>query len=308
MSNITVSKSEKIESAVKMFIANQDINENSKITYYKALKQFFNYCQSRGKDVSGLNRADVIQYKEYMLNTAKRKPLTVRGYVAILRKFYTFIEAETGAVNIAKDVTVKRITREPRKHYLTIAEQKRLLAAALESGSLRDYAIINLMLRSGLRTVEVIRLNISSIKQEAGHRVLMIHGKGHREADTFVKLTDKAFTPISEYLTKRGNVSEAEPLFTADSNRNRGERLTTQTISKMVKHYLRAIGINDSLYTAHSLRHTAAVTLLKAGATLMETQYHLRHANPATTQLYLLSMEREARLENSAADRIDSAI
>lgn len=171
-------------------------------------------------------------------------------------------------------------------------------------GNPRDYAIVNLLLRTGLRCIEVTRLNIEDICYKGGQRILRVWGKGRDERDNFVVLTDKAYQPIKTYLDTRGNTTLKEPMFVSTSNRNQKGRLTTRTISKICKDGFRAIGIDGKEYTAHSLRHTTAVMLLKHG-TLNDVQSVLRHASPVTSQIYTKSIEEELRLQNPSEMKLD---
>ena len=140
-----------------------------------------------------------------------------------------------------------------------------------------------------------------------------VHGKGRDDKDQFVILTNKAQAPITEYLKARGIVlgklkpgQSAEPLFISNSNKNKGERLDTRTIRRIAKNNLIAIGLNSHYYTAHSLRHTTAVSILRAGGTLENAQGVLRHSNPATTQIYTATILEEQRLKHASETLIDS--
>ena len=135
-------------------------------------------------------------------------------------------------------------------------------------------------------------------------RILKIWGKGRDEKDAFVVLTDKAYAPIKAYLDTRGTTTLKEPLFISTSNRNLKGRLTTRSISKICKEGFRAIGIDGKEYTAHSLRHTTAVLLLKNGS-LADVQSVLRHSSPATSQIYTKSIEEELRLANPSEMKLD---
>ncbi len=97
-----------------------------------------------------------------------------------------------------------------------------------------------------------------------------------------------------QYLSLRSD--EHEPLFINHGRRNKELGISTRTISKMVKEYLRDIGIDDEKYTAHSLRHTAATLAMLKGASIHSTQHLLRHKNPNTTQIYVRKVSR--RKEN----------
>jgi len=96
-----------------------------------------------------------------------------------------------------------------------------------------------------------------------------------------------------------------QPLFASTSNNNHNGRVTTRTISGIVKERLRAAGFDSDRLTAHSLRHTAANLNLRNGGTLEETQQLLRHTNITTTMIYIKSIERE---DNPSESRIASLI
>ena len=61
--------------------------------------------------------------------------------------------------------------------------------------ALRDFAMLNLMLRTGLRTIEVSRADIKDITRKKGRRILKVWGKGHSEKDDFVAVL-KRFSPV----------------------------------------------------------------------------------------------------------------
>ncbi len=63
----------------------------------------------------------------------------------------------------------------------------------------------------------------------------------------------------------------------------------------MVKETLKRIGVDDPRITAHSLRHTAISLSIKHGATLVQAQAMSRHANPATTMIYVHNTERATK-------------
>ena len=82
--------------------------------------------------------------------------------------------------------------------------------------------------------------------------------------------------------------------------------MTTRTISHIAKQHLQGIGLDSRSYTAHSLRHTAACSLLEATNDIHAVQMTLRHANPATTQLYTYHIDERRRLKAAAELRLDS--
>jgi integrase/recombinase XerC/integrase/recombinase XerD len=226
----------------------------------------------------------------------------VASYLVALRRFYEWAEGNKLYPNIAKGIKSPKRKNAYLKEHLRENQIADLLAHF--EGNTRDYAIVNLLLRTGLRCIEVVRANIEDITFKGGQRILRVWGKGRDEKDAFVVLTDKAYAPIRAYLDTRKSTTLKEPLFISTSNRNLCGRLTTRTISKICKEGLCAIGLDAHEYTAHSLRHTTAVMLLKNGS-LADVQSVLRHASPATSQIYTKSIEEELRLANPSEMKLD---
>ena len=296
-----VNQSVSIYDAVEVFLSECDIRENSRNVYRRGLQYFFKWVGNSGRTISELTRADVIAFKDTLLSTHSN--LSVAGYLVAIRRFYEWAEGNKLYPNIAKGIKSPKRKNAYLKEHLRENQIAELLKHF--EGNTRDYAIVNLLLRTGLRCIEVVRANIEDVTYKGGQRILKVWGKGRDEKDAFVVLTEKAYKPIKEYLDTRGSTTLKEPLFVSTSNRNQNGRLTTRTISKICKEGFRAIGIDAHEYTAHSLRHTTAVMLLKNGS-LADVQSVLRHASPVTSQIYTKSVEEELRLQNPSEMKLDT--
>lgn len=292
------------EEAIAVFCASQDVKESSRNLYARTLKLFFEWVEEKGKTISALTQIDLLEYKDDLFNRGLSS-LSVGSYLTSLRKFYEWAEANRFSANIAKGIKTPKRKQEFIKQHLTDEKSRELLDHFKEM-SLRDFAIVNLALRCGLRTIEIVRANVGDITLRGGKRILWVQGKGHDTKDDFVVLTEKAYEPIREYLSTRPKAKTNEPLFSSDSHRNTGERLTTRTISGLIKGGLKSIGLDSREYSAHSLRHTTATMILKKGGSLLDAQHVLRHTNPATTQIYLESIKNEMRLENAPEALLDA--
>jgi integrase/recombinase XerC/integrase/recombinase XerD len=295
---------QRIEELVDSFINSQDIKQSSKLLYRRTLKQYFSWVTKKTYLLSEIARPQLIEYKEELLASGMSS-LTVASYITSVRRFYEWTEANKFYPNVAKGIKSPKRKQQFKKQPL-LPSQATALLNYYQDKALRDYAIITLLLRTGLRTIEVIRASVEDIVFKGSQRVLLIQGKGRDEKDNFVLLTDKAYQPIAEYLATRGNATGSAPLFSSTSNNSSGERLTTRTISYIAKEGLKAIGLNERAFTAHSLRHTTAVNILRAGGSLETAQFTLRHSNPATTQIYTATLNEERRLQNSGEALLDT--
>lgn len=297
-------QSHRVNDLMDSFISAQDVRQSSKDLYRRTLRQFFKWIDRKGYSLAQVSRHHVIEYKADLLSSGMSS-LTVSSYITSVRRFYEWSESLKYYPNVAKGIRSPQRKQQFRKQPLTINQSQALLVHCSEL-TRRDYAIVNLLLRTGLRTVEVIRADIGDIVYKGGKRVLLVHGKGRDEKDNFVELTDKAFKPIASYLETRGRVGDKEPLFTSESRNRKGQRLTTRTVSFIAKSGLKGIGLNEKAFTAHSLRHTAGVNVLRAGGSFREVQQTLRHINPSTTQIYTATLDEEVRLKRSGESMIDS--
>lgn len=294
------------EEIIGRWMASLDLASGTKETYLSGFRAFCWFVRSTSLDFDELTRDDVKSFKEYLVNEKKLKPATVSSYLASVRSFYAYSE-DNGIENIAHRVKGVTDSRSFKKEPLTPDQAQRLLASidrSTEKG-MRDFAILNLMLRTGLRDIEIVRANCRDIQTKAGVDVLYVQGKGRASKDNFVVLTPKALSPIAAYLEKRGKVDKLDPLFASVSSRNAGERLTVRSVSRIAKSALRAIGIDDERYTAHSLRHTAITFSLLGGATERDAQQMARHANITTTMLYSHDIDR---IKHAAEREIDNVL
>ena len=281
-----------VHDLVSSFLASLDVRDITKKAYKNGLERFMVWMSSNG--ITQPDRGSILGFKTFLVES-KLAANTVNSYLVAVKKFFAYLEGMRKYPNIAKDI--KGIA-QPRGHLresLTIAQIKDLLGG-IDTASFqgrRDFAIINLMARTGLRTIEVVRANIEDIKQEGGEAILYVHGKGRDSKDAFVLLTEKAQRPILAYLKERGQGSPAgDPLFVSISDRNKGGRLTTRTIRQLIKSGLRKINIESRKLSAHSLRHSFATIALRAGAPLIQVKDALRHSSIETTEKYLHNIER----------------
>ena len=282
------------------FIASLDVRPNSRDLYRRTLKQYFNWIADKGYLLTDMARPQIIEYKEDLLARGL-SALTVGSYLVTVRLFYEWAEAQKYYPNIARGVRNPKRKQAFKKQPLTPDQAQGLLKHYKDP---RDFALVNLMVRTGLRCIEVSRANTEDITYKGSQRVLLIQGKGRDELDQFVLLTDKAYRPIEEYLSSR-KAKTSEPLFISTSNNSQGERLSTRTVSHIAKEALKGIGLDEKAFTAHSLRHTAIVNSRRAGATLEQAQAMARHSSPVTTQIYDSVFRDEDRLLHSAEMLID---
>lgn len=275
---------------VEQFLIEADIAASTKNTYRRALRQFFRWYEERGG--GDLTRTDILAFKQEQL--VKLQASTVGSYLAALKSFFKWLESEKVYPNVAAGVKGAKLSRTHRKDALTPTQVGHVLKGMSGDDLLskRNLAIFNLLVRTGLRTVEVSRANIEDIRNKGSQTVLWVQGKGRDSKDEFVVLTDAAARPIRAYLAERKPRSISEPLFVSHSNKSRGKRLSIRSLREIVKNALRAADIDDPRLTTHSLRHTAVTLSLLGGASIQQAQALARHSSINTTMLYSHNLDR----------------
>ena len=285
------------------FKNNLDATPNTKETYLKGVKVFLEWCNDN--NISEVTHATLIQYKEDLV-AHNKKSATISMYMTALKKLYKYLETK-GIKNIASDLKGAKQKRNYSKDPLTLDQAKDLLNSidrTTKEGK-RNYALIHLLLTTGLRTIEIERANIEDIRNVANNSVLYVMGKGRDTKDEYVKLTYETLKAINEYLDTRKIKSDKEPLFISLSDRTNGQRLKTRSIRDIIKKAYRNIGINNDKITTHSLRHTAITLSLLGGTPLQEVQQMARHSNINTTMIYAHNLKR---IESHAEQNIQTLL
>ena len=277
---------------IETFIDTFAIDSNTSRSYKSALKVYATYLKD--KNIDKPNEKTLSEFVDYLKKVRGCVGSTIQNYVIVLKKFYNWAYRRRFYEDISLELKYIRVESTFKRRALTLAQAKDLLRYAKRRrnksiADFRDYVIVNLILTTGLRTIEVSRADAEDIKSDEG--VLMVQGKGHSEKDAVVALPPKLHDLLMDYLLKRG--IDAIPLFVSHSNRNPGERMSTQEISKRIKKLLRGIHLDEKEISAHSLRHTAATLALEAGATFQEVQQMMRHKSVSITMIYAHNMDRK---------------
>ncbi len=224
-----------------------------------------------------------------------RSAASLHRMKAAVRAFFAWaVEAGVVEDNPARSIRMHRL---PRKLpvFLTTAEKKRLLKelkGRTDFSTLRDRAMIEVLLGTGIRLGELAALDMDDIDLDAKH--LRVRAKGNVPQVKFIK-TDLR-TLLRRYLAERRRHGrpEMEALFLS----NRDGRLCQRQIANRLAHWLRKAGIEKEL-TPHGLRHTFATHLYGATNDLLVVQRALGHRDVSTTQIYthLVDGQLEEALE-----------
>lgn len=293
--------SKPLSELVLEFISEQDVNDLSKKTYRRAIDRFVKWVVVSSLNFWKLKKKDIISYKSSLISD-DLSVYTIDLYLTVIRKFYSWLDDSGLYENIAAGIRSPRRERKFKKGYLSVDQVNKLLTSIDKSTIIgkRDYAIISLMIGVGLRRVEVCRMSVGDVISDGGNVLIRIQRKGHSEKDSEICISDEILQAIHDYLVERDDLAEDTPLFVTHAKGYKASRLSPGVVSRMVKERLINIGISDRKFTCHSLRHTAAILALKAGASIYEVQQMLGHTDIKTTTIYLRAIDEETRVNNRA--------
>ncbi len=270
------------------YVSFMDCKETTLKGYTTAVKQFAQWLTI--EDIQNPIRGDIQAYKQY-LNDSELSNGTQHQYLRAVKNFFEWTDSENLYPNVAKGIKLPKVRHDTHKKDALTVEDVRIIDKSInrdtEDGK-RLYAMFLLCVCCGLRTIELQRANVEDIKTLNGHSFLYIQGKGRDEKDQRKALNEKVVEALDQYLNCRSVAPTAKsPLFVSTSNRSKGKRIASTTISTMLKTMLVQSGYDSDRLTAHSLRHTAGTTAYNVSSNIYQTQRFMRHEDTKTTEIYV---------------------
>ena len=230
-------------------------------------------------------KIDIHVIRSYLAALNKdRKKSSIGRKLAALKKFFRYLVATQ---KIEKDplVLIQSPKQEkPLPTFLSVDDAFQLLGAIkVKSGlDVRDRAVLEVFYSTGIRVSELMGLNWMDIDFQLG--IIRVVGKGSKER--IVPIGEIAMQTLRDYgqeQRKRWKCAckGETPVFL----NNRGGRITTRSVARIVEKHLKQAGIPVKM-GPHGLRHSFATHLLNGGADLRVIQEMLGHASLSTTQKY----------------------
>lgn len=214
-----------------------------------------------------------------------RSPATAQLQASTLRSFLRFLW-QTGqtAVDLTAAIpSVRRWRLVDVPKYLPRADVQRLLATCDRTSPVgrRDYAIVLLLARLGLRGGEIVRLELDDVDWHAGE--LVVRGKG--SAQSRLPLPSDVGDAVASYLRRDRPGCATRRVFVRARAPHRGFGHPS-TVSTIVCRALARAGVHAPMKGAHVLRHSLATELLQRGVSLAVIGDVLRHRQAQTTEIY----------------------
>lgn len=236
-------------------------------------------------DLCALRAPDVVAFMEHVV--ARKTPYRDKTLSSHLRSFFQYLFAQ-GLTTTNLSLCVPRVhkpwgARLPR--YLSPDEVDAMLASVATNPrrGARDYAMLLLMARLGLRAPEVMAIQLDDIDWRASE--ILVRGKGQRHDR--LPIPPDVGEAISRYLRKERSSTTTRTLFVSHRAPNRPFK-DSQIINSILREAFAATGVKPPTpyVGSHVLRHSLATTLVRSGASLEEIGDLLRHRSRATTMIY----------------------
>lgn len=282
----------------------------SREVYVQDAKAFAGFLLDRGITKLGdINYATMVDYQDYLRlkeNGELRAPATINRMFTVARRILEIqMRLEKITRNPAEGIDGLKTSDRSSPHIALNDEQAKQFLASIDRATKRgkqEYAVISILIRTGLRRSECATLKIGDLDQDSGHYIIRVTGKGNLK--DVVKLPPDVKRYIQEWLDASGRqLTLNSPLFVGF---DRGDHPTEQQISskwieRVVKCCAEKIGIDPTHFSPHSMRATAITLWLEHGASLTQAQYAARHKDPRQTEGY---QRRKLNLDDNAVDKL----
>jgi integrase/recombinase XerD len=264
-------------------------NKNTRLSYFRAVTRFLNWCDERGVQLTQLEPMRVAVYIEQL--TQDRAPQTVKQHLAAIRMLFDwFVIGQVMPVNPASSVRGPRYSiKKGKTPVLSVNDARKLLDSMDTSHvvGLRDRALIALMVYSFARVSAVVGMKVKDYYANGKRYWIRLHEKGGKFHE--VPVHHNAEQYLDEYIEAAGIACEKnKPLFRTTIAKTR--KLTDRPINrievyKMVKRRAGNAGLSASI-TCHTFRATGITAYLENGGTIEHAQQIAAHESPRTTKLY----------------------
>ena len=273
-------------SEFEKYLKQSGLSDNTVVSYCGHLRHYEKWLMDTfGAKLTILYRANVLEFKSYLLNVAKLSDKSVNAYLSALQKYNVFLlEQKLGETGVIRKSDYRKVARPFANPWDGEEDEVEALRQAILCSNTkyakRDFALITLMAKAGLRVSEAIGVKMADFSLEAGE--LKVKGKGDKTRTVIIN--DKIINAIREYLRYRGE-DQTDFLFVS----REGAKLDRSRVNKIIKKYSATI-------TPHTLRHYFCSQAQSVGGySAMETALMAGHADPRTTLLYSHASKKQLR-------------
>jgi integrase/recombinase XerD len=253
---------------------------------------WYESMQRQGREEAPAFRPEAIttptitDYRAYLQQTLGLKPNSVNRALISLKRYFAWL-LSTGHLKHDPAKVVKLVGEEvPAPRHLDDQEEQALVAAVTESGSLRDRAIVILLLHTGLRARELCMLCRAHVRLSKRSGTIWVRGKGNKEREIPLNATARA--ALLAYNPRLSTPSDdSTPLFLSEK---RHTQLTGRGLGYIVKKHAERAGVHD--VSPHDLRHRFGYRMA-ASVPLHRLAHLMGHDSMDTTMRYVQATKQD---------------
>ena len=280
---------------------------NTIMAYRDAIKLLLGYASDTlNKNVEQLgvediNESLVLDFLDHVENTRGCSPRTRNARLAAIRALFGFMAREEPTLLLHAQ-TIRTIPLKRTEHktvdYLEEKEMQALLNAVdLDSRTgVRDKALLLLLYNTGARVSEIVQLKVADLRLDGVAQVKLL-GKGKKYRSC--PLWPETLQALHDYLKQRTPKDPAAQQLFLNANSSPVTRFGVRHIigQYAAKAKSQCPSLAAKAVTPHTIRHTTAMHLLRAGNDINMVSYWLGHADINTTHIYVeIDMEMKRRM------------
>jgi site-specific recombinase XerD len=293
-------------------IAQLDSKQSQK-TYASDVRVFWRWMYEQSITPRMVDRNDMGRFRTY-LNEKYAVATAQRLWSVTSHVLQEYVNSQLLTHNPATGFKKFKSRDETPYTALSLEEAKEFVGQVDQSTKMgkRDYCILLLLIRVGLRRQECTTLTLGDLQRWQGYYVLTVLGKGNERAT--VKLPIDVYEAIYFYLEAcdrkpfpMGMAAVSQPLFVGFDRgdhptlKRMNDKVIYRIVQKYVDIYRKLRPDLGSKVSTHAMRATAITLWLEGGASLHQAQYAARHKDPRTTERY---QKRKLNLVDNAVDKV----
>ena len=264
-------------------------NKNTREAYYRAVSDFFAWCDDQGFDLIEIEPIVVAAYIEY-LGTIYSKPTVKQRLAAIRMCFDWLVVGQVVPMNPAASVRGPTYVVKKGETPVLTAEEARQLLDSIDTSTvigLRDRALIGIMVYSFARVGAVVGMKVEDYYQNGKRSWIRLHEKGGKFHEVPAHHNAEAY--VDAYIRAAGISDDAKsPLFRSAAGRSgqiTQNLMARRDVLRMIKRRATTAGFSSKV-CCHTFRATGITAYLENGGTIENAQAIAAHESPRTTKLY----------------------
>ena len=277
----------------------RQLSPRSLRAYAYDLLHFARWFQDSSRPLSGITESTLLDYVRHQLDQQPHPtPQTVNHRLTVIRCLYRFHygqEIPAGHSHFQRIYTTRCPVGYGRPHRaiafgLRLKQPRRIIQPLpaeqvakfwASFRTFRDLAVVGLMLLDGLRSCEILALQLEDLK--LADALLHVLGKGKKQRT--LPLPGEILEVLQSYLHLERPLTNCPSLFVSLKGRHRGQSMTPAGLRSLFRHH--RLRSHVAAANPHRFRHTFGADMVRAGISLPALQHLMGHAQIHTTLLYV---------------------